>query len=79
MKRLEAKLPNNHLAPFYLLNQKMLQTRNARTMTKKALQANIEYKVIKEHQAAIINMSSGPKNSCPSVLEFVEVIYDGKN
>lgn len=49
-------------------------------MTKKALKANIGNKAIKEHQAAIKKYkSSGPKSSCPRVLEFVEVIAVGKN
>lgn len=53
MKRLEAKLPNYPSSPFYVLKQKMLQTGNARTMAKKALEANIGNEAKEKHQAAV--------------------------
>lgn len=49
-------------------------------MARKALKANIGNKTIKEHQTDVNkSKSSSPKNTCPRVLEFVEVIPDGKN
>lgn len=62
--------PLTHLSPFHLLKQKKLQIGNARTKAKKALNANIGNKAIKEHKAAINEPKSlGPENSHPRVLE----------
>jgi len=48
-------------------------------MARKALKANIGNKAIKEHQTAVNkSKSSSPKNSCPRILEFAEVIPDDK-